>query len=552
MLLPRSEQFNSVNPAFDACLEAIDFQVNSGFPKELDREFQAVIDYVKAYDAEHGAVDSPEKALLKHKHVEKMIKEITGPKLKKIVKKYTNFEVYSVVTELPSTFDAALGFAMSVEGTEETVLQQIDIINIINAASGEDPITEKTTKRTLDAMLDMSKTLHRKKGIVGKNEIIKVKIFLPVGGFVINDLIKTDKYNFTPNEITAIFLHEVGHIMSFVEYTRDLSYYGYYGNNILRKVNEMAEQDPINTAKATLSVVKEKESQVKNKTHKLILKNASMLLEKIISVSTDEISLDEHAAYKNRIVVSMIATIISIIFSTLFLALVFIPYILLGDLFLSIEKSDEINLNSRELRTQKNSTMYERLADEYVSRHQYSKHLNSGLIKFSFIVEKIINYGFNKPMYSNANKLILVTRTILNIFSTIPSFMMYIITLQNHGFSSTYEHDLLRLRRNIQNLHDLLKDPKLSPEIKSSIVADIDEMEATLANVKSKYSLNMFEKLFKFILNIPSSVIMSPKFIFGSGNIEKQYEDLFEYFDIMLSNKSFYYSQKIDSIINKR
>ena len=89
---------------------------------------------------------------------------------------------------------------------------------------------------------------------------MKININVPLGAFCITDIITKD-LNLKPEEIVAIFMHEIGHIMTIIEYMKDSMYLGYFGNNSLRDIKELVKNDP----KKAISEIKKMSSEIEKR-----------------------------------------------------------------------------------------------------------------------------------------------------------------------------------------------------------------------------------------------------------------------------------------------
>ena len=102
-------------------------------------------------------------------------------------------------------------------------------------------------------------------------------------------------------------------------------------------------------------------------------------------------------------------------------------------------------------------SIFERLADEYVSRFGLSKDLNNALLKIGFIYEELSKLHLVTLIYDKAARDSRMLR-VVTFFLSIPSNILgYLVHLKVAGLSTGYEELYIRLKRNINNLHDVVK-----------------------------------------------------------------------------------------------
>jgi hypothetical protein len=467
------------------------------------------------------------------------------PAIRPIIEKYTGFRLKNMITQQANSFDDIFSIYMQINETGDQMFDQI--ITGIYAAEGSDIGVDFTDKNYLK-VLDISRSLDKVKGRITRQNGMPVTICIPIGIFCMGDYIKKDlhKYQMTAEEIAAVTLHEIGHIFSFVEYMGDACFMGYFGNSIMRDVTASFHKDPLLT---TDNIIAEAE-KVKPKD-----KRAAMLLEKSTAIAKRFRSglVDGDGHYTevgySGVILRLILTILANI--TLLVGTIQLTTLFQMQLFLMNVLPDNKDIK-RDYAAVKSASMFERLADEYVSRYQMSKHLNEALIKLGNMLAntKFLQFG---PIYNARLNQSLILAIIIRVIS-IPNQLFYMtVRTLGHEKDGTYESDDVRLRRNISNLVDVLKDKSLPPEVRQTLVADIDFMEESLKKKETRYIYDFVSKLMGFIFSIPANILSLPfTHILGSANADKEFFKLFEHLDQMMSNKSFYYAAKIEDIINSK
>lgn len=531
---------NKLNAETEGSTEAINFQVNSSFPKEISALFQKVLDRSESL----GVTTTTKDAEIKHTELLNMLRNEINPQIAKVIEKYTNFKVREITSNHSQSVNDVCSFYMMID---ESSINFEKILEAISLSEGT--LYDKDIKILTDISA-MSKSMDRVTGKIMSGSMLVIDINIPLSGFVIADYTGKPELQLTADELTAIIFHEIGHIFSFVEYMGDASYLGYYGNNILRNITREFEKDPNKVMTDVANAAEKNISKVDNPIHKQLLKKGAMLLKK----TADSEIIDKTNGDTNysggimAIIISVIEAITSIMFTLIWNSIILGILLAMPDRAIMRTGGKEQYL-SREYTTTKNDSQYERLADEFVSRYQLSKHINSGLDKI-IDVYKLIGSGGMFVIYDKVIRDFLVTKIIFQIISIPSTVVNFIGKLRINGVDATYEDDLKRFRRNISNMHDLLKDLKLSSAVRQSIVEDIEEMELFLAKSKHKYNLNMIEKIARFIISSPSNLVFGTGgYVFGNANLDKEYKTLLDEIDNLLSNKSFYHAEKIKQVL---
>ena len=539
-------------PRLEASIEAISFQANSKFPIELKSLIEKIFTYSEEMAKKYGEVTDSKIAYKKHSAIKKYIESEISDDLKKVIKKNTGLEINEVYTILPLLDPSASTFFACRIANPKKVIH-----DLLNLASAESNIKTDRSIKSLKDIFTISDSLDRSSGkILKDSKSLRFELFIPVGPFCLNDLVKNgDRFELTSDEIVAIILHEIGHEMAWVETAADMAYLGYYGNNFLREINTyINNKNNKNIREETIEIASDISNKTDNKAIKAFCLNSISLLSKSakdeipdIKINKKEIEKAEHQGYKNNLNIIIIFLILRL------LCLINFTLVIGNWIGISIGSSffnDKGNpSSSHEKITSNQQRMFERLADEYVSRFKMGKYLNSGLIKV-ISLQKYINmtYGIpalNKTLRESESLLIgiILISTPLNLFTYISSVLF--------EKTSSYEDDIQRLRRNVNNLIDVLKDSKLEANIRNSIIDDIQEMEKMIS---SNYppSYRILKMVIDGIIKLPSNAInVSFGQIFGSGGLNRDYNRLMYELDELLSNRTFVYAAQAQRLFEK-
>ena len=533
--------------------EAIAFQADSKFPSELTAIFQKVFDFIKAYDAKNGVVDDGNKAATKHIAIQKLFEEKINAKLTSVVKKFTGITITRIVTSLPTSFQGAIDMCMVTLNNTSVVSSRV----LDEMSSGYGPKILKNN-RSLDEIFDISRSLDKSKGKVLREGNILVMINIPIGLFVISDIFtnNVEKCQLTASEIAASFLHEIGHVLNYVEYMSDMGYLGYYGNNALRDVVTTFEKNPKDTIMKAVKLSEQNAKLMGNAFAKSILEKSTSILKVIVDKIDTPISIpgEVNPDYNPNVYFHIGLVLVRTIFTVVMIWRS--PVSSLLTMVLPFEEIHELvsakATTSNEYETSRNKTSIERLADEYVSRYRMSKDHSNAIIKLDIMFREYKRLGLPILLYNKNLRDSRQLSIFLSTVSVMDRLFAYLLEVQGKGSPDMYERAEGRLKRNISNLTDVIKSPLINRKMRDLIVQDIDEMTVTLNQYKPSPKRVIFEKLIRFILNAPTLMFITPsKHIYGNGNVKNEYFELFEQIDAMLSNKAHYYSAKISSIINR-
>lgn len=518
--------------------EAIKFQAKSKFPEELKAQMQRILDFCNEHDQKFGEVTNSDEAYRKHAKVKKFIVNDAGAKLKKIVKKHTGITISRIHSEYPLSTDEATNIFVSIKNPDTA------IFDMINATEGlvEKQLDPKNDKK-LRELVDISKSLDRDRGkILGNIKNLEVVIGLSVGVFTTRDYVrKGEQYQMTAAEVTACFLHELGHIFAWIEYMGDLTYTGYYGNNPIRDLEDRMKNDPEGTTDEAISLAKEVQKNTNNKTVKAFMERSETLLSKLSD--PDQAGSGYDRGIGHFLLMTLIRSIIAVfIFSSL---IVTIPVI--------YALTSSGNRSGRDKSSLRPHVMYERLADEYVSRYKMSLELNQALIKRNKLITALVKVGWGDPVFKKATReslFLIAAWNILAIPSSVGNIGFIIMNILLDPVSP-YEEHTKRLKRNLNNLVDVLNSTKVSPELRKELVQDIEKIEQQL-RVKSTRFQRSVASFVRLIMNLPVSVPAETlNQLLGDAGTAREYAKLFEQLDEMLSNKSGYHAAKIQNIFDK-
>ncbi len=523
-------------PTDFASLEAIDFQ-GSSFLDSVAAEFDKVHEFTRKYNADFnidpikGTLTTND-AMMKHDAIRAFFVKEISPGLKKIIKTNTNFVVSKFILDLPTNQDK-IG---SIYCWVETASSDQAAMDVITAAEGLSEVTLTNKSDVTKELTNISKSLNRGKGKIMKGiKPLTCKIGIPISMFCFTDFLPKDiaKSQPTSQELAAALGHEIGHVFGFVEYLADLAYTGYYGNNLIRNVDNLVKEDP----QAAARMAKKLHKHTKPK----FIKESDKIVNKLTDLERSEYEKSHIWMFLLKVVISSI-----ILLDGLFIGLV----IAVQAMFSASDSSSSSNVkNSREFYIDtKNRTMYERLADEYVSRQGYSLHLNRMLDKLGKVFEHMHKVGWGYNRFDLVARHSLGIRSIHTLVNT-PYYVAVKLLMLVSGKWSSYESDEKRLKRNVQNMYDLLNDGAIPNSMKSEFANQADKMKNEIGMINFRPGV-ILEKTTKFIVTlIPKLLVGGWRTLFSTGGLDRNYIRLIEQADELLSNKAGYAATKVRDLM---
>ena len=519
-------------------LEAINFQIDRKFPEAIVKLVNEVFEFVDNYNADFsidpndGAITGKD-AQLKHAAIQKYLLQTFQPGFKTVLKKFTKIDLFKLVVSTPVSNPGITAIFCD--------LTNVDVVTtkMIAAAAG---IGDDKLANIMDTVLKnqhLSSSLDKMSGVINNSVADwKVTIGIPLGIFCFSDFLPTKvakTIQLTSDEITAAILHEIGHVFGFVEYLGQLCYTNHLGNSIMKDVDNIIKKDP---EKAIYTLKK-------------LSKQSAKISSKFSSVSKVVAKMSEADAkvYTSSIVG---ATLIKLLLNGFVLA-TFVPVVIIATI-----SHDEISWPTPSRSTGKNSsqffdksknlTMYERYADEYVSRHMFSKYLNTALMKIYKLMDYLAKTGIQPGRFNLVQRQSMAARA-GNVFINLPTFaMIKWLNILTSNFSP-YESDVKRLNRNIQNMRDGLSETDVSQEMKFQLLKEIKQMEKDIKYIDwmPLYAVNRFSQFILMLL--PKLVSGNIRTVFTSGDVSRTYNKYNEGIEKLLSNKSGQIATEIHSML---
>ena len=539
-----------LNPSsYDVATEAIDFQIDTAFADGIRDVYQDIINYRESCRGDKKIV----KKVLDYAD-KKMDKEFT-----RLFKQHLNLTLGHISLSNSITFMFAM---QPIMGSDRTLGKIVDAMTGNSLYSSSIDFSNKT----LEEIKKISMSIDKKKGRVGATTFLKKAIsmnffFDPYVGFLMKDTISIHLDYFTAEELTAITLHEVGHMMSLLEHCGDTFFrislnmkliQGLQSAPISEKMKlarEMLNDKDLSRRLSENSGLNQKEADAATQT----LKNMSDNFERHKDDNWNDSSWSFWTTilsfFVNMYIVAqnIILTIFNP-FAEFLYTYAFILAIELGRDY--VKKGGGNNPKYSDFMANSNTAFnWERWADEYVTRYGYGSHLNNALTKlFNSIKGTNLFQGSNEK---GMDTWIRNSACLLYLSFFMSTFNAIMMGGNLDDGCGIYESQIDRLKRVIQDTANVFKRMDLPQEVMDRYILEYENCKKSLDNVsagrKAEHYLAIFRKIF---MSFADPIQLGNRLI--RGNIKAEYADLANQIDELKANGLYYNAAKINSIISKR
>lgn len=531
----------------DLSLEAIDFQVDTKFADSIRDVYQDIINFRESKRGDKHIV----------KHVIDYADSKITDQFSKLWKQHLGIKLGHVSLSTSPTFMFAM---QPIMGSDK------ELGKVIDAMTGNALYSSNIdmSKKTYEEVKKIAASFDRRKGRVGVSTYLKKDItmnffFDPYVAFLIKDTLSVKLDYFTAEELTAITLHEVGHMMSLLEHCADM-FFNVSLNIAIAK--SFAKTAPLSEkVKAVREYIKDKNAA------KTLADNSSLKPQEAdaaVKATNNADNFNKEDNY-NDSSWSFWTTILNFFISMVYLAYTVIGWIyspvssfilqLVQDLGIAwsrdfVQKGGSNNPKYSDYLANKTAAFnWERWADEYVTRYGYGSHLNSGLNKlFDSMAKTQLYTGMNEKG---------VDTWIRN--SSIPMALSYVIHYtysfllggnMDDGFG-IYETQIDRMKRVIQDTANVFKRMDLPQEVMDLYIIEFEKCKKSMDNVSvMRRCEHLYALVHRCIMSFVDPVQLGNRLL--RGNIKAEYAQLANDIDELKSNQLFYNAAKLNSIINRR
>lgn len=537
--------------------ESIDFQTSSTLGTDLSRVIaNAMNDIDKIWKDSNQRGDRFRNAVTNY------CTKNFAQDLESVITKDTRIAVTSIQFYGRNLQNASFGlFAI------ELGLDNVDtVLTLMNRESGLNTYTNPDEQYLEDLnhlvdLLDFNKgKLKSNKYGKDNKHVIHVNIhfdmeFAFMSKYLFADKVDKEQAVPTADEIAAIMLHEIGHMMTLVEHSFDMFA---TANRIYENIHIVNSEKLRNDPKAMDNFIDE-HKKILNKIKKVVVmlpntkQNAKLSKNiKFISAAVDKLELmkitSNDAASMQTLISKLIMFVILIVKNILTRFVVSLGIGLLT-ILISYLSASLVNLfNNRSISTSGKTTdrgsgynqlfLIERWADDYAAHQGYGPELASALNKLEYAFKNyLLMFDDEKLRHST---WFLSLCEIVSKFLDLPSVLFAPPLLDG-----IYEDSVRRIERIREDTYAFFRNnTDVTPTIVNAYINKIDKLNEQIKKAEDAqfWSKGARETLSKIWFNLTPTGIYS---LLKDGNLQKDLDMLNNQVDAMRNNSLYYWSDKI-------
>lgn len=535
-------------------MEAIDFQVNNNFAKELTAIFQEVFDYKEKID--YSKVPNVADELDKHtsRMINSFCQSTMKPKFLKCVENNTGIKVETLTINGGPDQGVDANFAVWLDFGDADIASAL-----IENISGRAQTSYTNNKEAVDDMRRMHEKMDIKKGRVTSfkygrqgRKFTSAGMFFDANAAFCPECFMAKKYLegnfFTAQELAAIMLHEVGHVLTIVEHSNDLFVTQNRLQNYAFQLKESGDINKLTELNNSLidqfkSTTKPYGGAGKDLFH-MIAEMIGKMLKMQDSAANRDTDKDADPVEESWLLTIGYSLANLALFKLVCSFLVIMNFNLIAlPLILAIQDLTKMGYASEtESGTKASDTRQhsgnlcwlERWADEFVSRHGYAEYLASGLAKIQYYI------GNGAFMASTGSHRLRQS----TIFGSLVWFGNLLI--ENFSYLNatkdpiSYERDFARLKRMVQNEYAAFKDTNMPGPFIDRHIQAIQSIEKSMQATKG-WADTPVGKAFTNIIQCLLSPVNLLQAMYN-GKLDRDYRLLSDRFDDFKNNQLYYLS----------
>lgn len=536
--------------------ESIDFQTSSTLGTDISRVIANAMNEIDKIWK-----DSKEQGDYFRNAVANYCTKNFAPELESVITKDTGIDVRSIQLYGRNLKNSSFGlFAI------ELGLDDVDtVVTLMNRESGLNT-SSKPDKQYLEDLNHLVDLLDFNKGKLksnkygkGNKHVIHVNIhfdmeFAFMAKYLFADRVDKEQATPTADEITAIMLHEIGHMMTLVEHSFDMfATANRIHENIHIVDSEKLRNDPkyidsfIDEHKKILNKIKKVAVMLPNTQQNTKLsKNIKLISAAIDKLELMKITSNDAASMQTLIskLIAFVSIIVKIILTRCLIGLM----ICLSTALINYLCASLVNLaNNRSISTSGKTTdrgsgysqlfLIERWADDYAAHQGYGPELASALNKLEYAFK---NYSmmFDDERLRHSTWFLSLCE-IASKFLNLPSVLCAPPLLDN-----IYEDDVRRIERIREDTYAFFRNnTDVPPTIVNAYLNKIDKLNEQIKKAEDAqfWSRGARETLSKIWFNLTPTGIYS---LLKDGNLQKDLDLLNNQVDAMRNNSLYYWSDK--------
>ena len=540
--------------------EAIDFQMSSNLGKALTDLFQSVIDYRENID--YGLEDREEsRTYIRISRVYGYFKDKIAKKFIDVVEK----ECGLIIRKLHLDADP-LQYGIDFTYATTIVFDSVyDAFEMIDAETATDH--SRYSRNGANELEEVCNNLdlHKSKLTTpyfgkGKKRKIDCEMWFSVSSaFLMKDLVVDTEY-FTARELTAIMMHEIGHMMSIIEHSANTYHSWSRAQNWLKISKDASDLNYIFSSFDKYKVMidgllKEFSSYKFDPTISKYITNILGIAKSICSSWSDHTceEIEESSSFGSTIVHAVQSSIrtgelilrigglivtmafravIDIVADALFLWTAGLPA-----WFYHLFKYGYVDRNKLEhkssdtLPNENNVFLLERWADEFVARHGYGADVASALNKLDDAFRKV-EIGGNSYSYAFRNS------GCASVLVAVATFMHDKLSFLAYFDPIGYENQYQRNLRLLQDMYGVFRDEHISPTYKDYWIHQIQRCKESVEASKKMLDTDLGKSIGNAL-----TYLLSPAKIyhlFTDANLAKDVKVLEDRLNDFHNNPLFY------------
>lgn len=538
--------------------EAIKFQVSSTGGKALEDIFRDVYEYVNSLDY-NGEENLSNRRRYRMDKTMAYARAKMAPAIQKVCMEHFGLDMDEII--LYGGHDQPAEGFFAIDVSMDDVMEAIETRDRV-FGSGNIDFTGKDIDNGMTEMykclnLDTSKIT---KSTYGNRRKIRAKLFFDVNmAFLVTDILPStfaqDEKGvavFTPEELTAIVLHEIGHILSFIELTGDMfATHNRYVESVqnLRSKKDFTQEEIDDIVQSGLNqIAKLKKTPLCsdksiNDTFVKYLNKLEAFGKGILNKPFDSTSLyNPVGAVLSTVIIGLIS-IILVTFGILIMLIPVIALIMIGchmlEQALSYVNTNKQGNKANDIRGNRNNAfMSERLADEFAVRHGYGEYQIRALNKLH--------------KYKEYCEVVPIVESDLIRNSTLYAMVVYATSwigdklfYWNYFDPTEYENAYNRNRRILENMYAFFKKPNIPDQVAWKWIGAIDDAKRNMEKAKKLSDTNVAKAMYRVL-----SVVANPLSwydLVAHGSLDRDVQILTDHLDAMYNNPLFYQSAKLRS-----
>lgn len=483
--------------------EAIFFQYGSPLTQGMEKAFQDAINFVESIDYS-GVTESN---WVKHRHTEthQYAKRVLFPTLAKVIKSSINLEITKIIDA--NSFCGFFAVNLSMDNVE-------DVLQVLERQTGNTsaPVSLSTSAREV---AELYKNLNERTSRLDPSKFgaklsrpISCKLYMDVDmAFLMNDnLPNRDVQPFTARELTAIYCHEIGHMLSMIQQSGH-AYQSF--DEITKHLQRLKSSNDINEFVTVYrkNLREQADHLVKAKViDKKILTVTDAICDNIERIQRTDTSDYVFGTFEFLLTILKNVCIgILLCFMKIFFT-VYVLVIVRGLMALCDDPGSQGKTTDQSVNT---SVYYhmERMADEYAVRQGYGGDLSSALVKLvnaCRYAEALIGPGVSAGSLRTSVVFALYLKFITGLYQ--------FLRIDSHHFGAdilpdslrkSYEDDVARLQRILNDTVAVFKS-KLSSEVRDYYLGEYDKTKKALKDMTKPFTQRASDALWNYILEFPT------------------------------------------------